>query len=120
MFDIGFLELVLLAIIAMVVIGPERLPKAARTVGQTIGKVRRFFVSMQHQLDQEVRLDEINRKIMEQTEGQDFTNTISFNPDAKDSSESDNTESEKATDTIAKTEAKPDTATVDTHESGKS
>jgi sec-independent protein translocase protein TatB len=119
MFDVGFLELVLLAIIAMVVIGPERLPKAARTVGQTVGKVRRFFVSMQHQLDQEVRLDEINRKIMEQTQGQEFTNNISFNPEAKDDSDSKPLESDSSAST-ASADPKPDTPSVDTHESGKS
>ena len=67
MFDIGFLELLLVAIIAMVVIGPERLPGAARTVGQTIGKVRRFFNNIQRQIEQEVRLDELNKKIMTET-----------------------------------------------------
>ncbi|AJQ93110.1 Sec-independent protein translocase protein TatB [Gynuella sunshinyii] len=67
MFDIGFLELLLLAIIAMVVIGPERLPGAARSVGQTIGKVRRFFNSIQNQIEQEIRLEELNKKIMAET-----------------------------------------------------
>ncbi|WP_428241366.1 Sec-independent protein translocase protein TatB [Gynuella sp.] len=67
MFDIGFLELLLLAIIAMVVIGPERLPGAARSVGQTIGKMRRFFNSIQNQIEQEIRLEELNKKIMAET-----------------------------------------------------
>ena len=67
MFDIGFLELLLVAIIAMVVIGPERLPGAARSVGQTIGKMRRFFNNIQRQIEQEVRLEELNKKIMAET-----------------------------------------------------
>ena len=74
MFDIGFLELLVLAIIALVVIGPERLPSAARTAGRTVGKVRRFFSAMQQQLDQEIRLEELNKKIMDQTQGQTFAN----------------------------------------------
>ena len=71
MFDIGFTELMLLAVIGMVVIGPERLPGVARTLGRTVGKARRF---MQNQLEQEVRLDELNKKIMAETKGQTFKN----------------------------------------------
>lgn len=74
MFDIGFTELMLLAVIGMVVIGPERLPGVARTLGRTIGKARRFMTGLQSQLEQEVRLDELNKKIMAETKGQTFKN----------------------------------------------
>lgn len=72
MFDIGFTELLVLAIIGMVVIGPERLPGAARTVGRTVGQLRRFLSNLQNQLEQEVKMDELNKKIMEETKGQTF------------------------------------------------
>lgn len=74
MFDIGFTELLVLAIIGMVVIGPERLPGAARTVGRTVGQLRRFLSNLQNQLEQEVKMDELNKKIMEETKGQTFRN----------------------------------------------
>lgn len=74
MFDIGFTELMLLAVIGMVVIGPERLPGVARTLGRTVGKARRFMTGLQNQLEQEVRLDELNKKIMAETKGQTFKN----------------------------------------------
>lgn len=64
MFDIGFTELLMLAIIGMVVIGPERLPTAARSIGRTLGQLRRYMTTLQNQIEQEVKLDELNKKIM--------------------------------------------------------
>lgn len=72
MSGIGMLELLAIFVIALVVIGPEKLPSTVRTVGKTIGQVKRFFNTMQSQLDQQVRLEELNQKIMKQTEGQTF------------------------------------------------
>lgn len=74
MFDIGFTELLLLAIIGIVVIGPERLPGVARTIGRTLGQLRRYMSNLQNQLEQEVKLDELNKKIMAETKGQTFRN----------------------------------------------
>ncbi len=73
MFDIGFAELVVLAVIAMVVVGPERLPGVIRTVGKTVGQARRFMTGLQNQIEQEIKLDELNKKIMAETKGMDFT-----------------------------------------------
>lgn len=63
MFDIGFVEMLVIAIVGMVVIGPERLPGVARGVGRAIGQLRRFLKSLQRQLEQEVRLDELKRSV---------------------------------------------------------
>lgn len=68
MFDIGFAELLVLTVIAMVVIGPERLPSVMRSVGKTVGQARRFLTNIQNQIEQEVKLDELNKKIMAQEE----------------------------------------------------
>lgn len=78
MFDIGFLELLVLAIIALVFIGPERLPGVARTVGGTIGKAKRFINGIQHQIDHEIRLDELNKKIQAETKDKIFGNNDDF------------------------------------------
>lgn len=63
MFDVGFTELVLLALIGMVVIGPERLPGVARTVGRGLGQAKRAMHKFQRQLEDEVRLDDNDRPV---------------------------------------------------------
>ncbi len=54
MFDVGFSELLLLAVIALVVLGPEKLPHAARMAGAWVGRIRRMIVSVQADIENEV------------------------------------------------------------------
>jgi len=63
MFDIGFLELVLIGVLALLVLGPERLPHAARTVGQWVGKAKRMASNLTDELDRQVKVDELQKKI---------------------------------------------------------
>lgn len=63
MFDIGFLELMVVGILGLLVLGPERLPKAARTVGLFIGKIRRTMGNIQDDLERQVRTDELKEKL---------------------------------------------------------
>ena len=63
MFDIGFLELVLIGILALLVLGPERLPHAARTMGQWVGKAKRMASNLTDELDRQVKIDELQKKI---------------------------------------------------------
>lgn len=63
MFDIGFLELMVVGILGLLVLGPERLPKAARTVGLFIGKIRRTMGNIQDDLERQVRTDELKDKL---------------------------------------------------------
>ncbi|MEN9464250.1 MAG: twin-arginine translocase subunit TatB [Pseudomonadota bacterium] len=63
MFDIGFSELLLIAVLALIVLGPERLPKAARTVGLLVGKIKRSINSMQEELERQVRTEELKEKL---------------------------------------------------------
>lgn len=63
MFDIGFSELLLVAVIALLVLGPERLPKAARTVGLVIGKIKRSISGLQEELERQVRAEELKEKL---------------------------------------------------------
>ncbi|KAF0804727.1 Sec-independent protein translocase TatB [Alcanivorax xiamenensis] len=53
MFDVGFSELLLIFVIALVVLGPERLPKAARTLGYWIGRARSTFNNLRNELERE-------------------------------------------------------------------
>lgn len=66
MFDIGFSELVLVAIVALIVIGPEKLPAVARTVGYWIGKTRRFVASVQDDLNREINKSEELKRLLEE------------------------------------------------------
>ena len=62
MFDIGFSELAVVAIVALLVIGPERLPGVARTVGKWVGAARRFVNNVQAEINAEVnKADELKR-----------------------------------------------------------
>jgi sec-independent protein translocase protein TatB len=62
-FDIGFLELMVVGILGLLILGPERLPVAARTVGLFIGKIRRTMSNIQDDLERKVRTDELKEKL---------------------------------------------------------
>jgi len=59
MFDVGFSEVVIIAIIALVILGPERLPKVARTIGFWVGKARRMVADVKTDIDREMRESEL-------------------------------------------------------------
>jgi len=61
MFDVGFSELVLLFIIGLLILGPERLPRVASQIGRWIGRARRTANQLRHQLEREIALDDIRR-----------------------------------------------------------
>lgn len=63
MFDIGFWELTLLAVIALIVLGPERLPVVARTTGKWIGRAKGYVRGLTSELEREVNADEIRQQI---------------------------------------------------------
>ncbi len=63
MFDVGFSELVLLAIVALVVLGPEKLPHAARIIGAWVGRIRRTVGNMQAEIEREVAAQEIKSRL---------------------------------------------------------
>lgn len=64
MFDVGFWELMLIGVVALVVIGPERLPGLARTAGKWLGKGKRFLSDVKADIDQEIKAEEL-KKIIE-------------------------------------------------------
>jgi len=63
MFDIGFTELLLVAIVALLVLGPERLPQALRTLGLWIGRMRRSFNAVRDEIEREIGMDDIRRQL---------------------------------------------------------
>lgn len=68
MFDIGFWELAVIMIVALLVIGPERLPGLARKAGYWLGRGRRFVQSVKADIDREIAADELRRVLKEQSE----------------------------------------------------
>jgi sec-independent protein translocase protein TatB len=68
MFDIGFSELVVIGVVALVVIGPERLPKTARTVGHLFGRLQRYVNDVKADINREMELDEL-RKLKSEMQG---------------------------------------------------
>lgn len=70
MFDFGFLELITIGVVALVVIGPERLPKVARTAGLLYGRMQRYVSSVKSDISNEIQLDEMRRL------GQDFKASV--------------------------------------------
>jgi sec-independent protein translocase protein TatB len=90
MFDIGFPELVIVSVVALLVIGPEKLPEAIRTMSLWLGRVQRSFASIRREIESEIGADEIrqqlhNENIMKELEetkntlqqaGQDVRTTI--------------------------------------------
>jgi len=66
MFDVGFWEILLILVLALVVIGPERLPGAARTIGLWVGKSRRFIEGVKSDVEQEFDVSEFKRVIHNQ------------------------------------------------------
>jgi sec-independent protein translocase protein TatB len=73
MFDIGFSELMVIAVVALIVIGPERLPKVARTVGLLFGRMQRYVNDVKADINREMALDEL-RKL--QANIQDTANSL--------------------------------------------
>ncbi len=65
MFDIGFWELGLISVVALLVVGPERLPSLARTIGLWLGKARGMLTSIKDEIDREVKIDEIKKATQE-------------------------------------------------------
>ncbi|MBE9563094.1 MAG: twin-arginine translocase subunit TatB [Proteobacteria bacterium] len=63
MFDIGFWEICLIGVIALLVIGPEKLPRAARTTGLWVGRMRSFITTMKQDVDRELKLQEMQEAI---------------------------------------------------------
>ncbi len=97
MFDMGFTELMLIGIVALVVIGPERLPGVARTAGKYFGRLKRFMTTIRADVEQELRADELRAILADQQKelntikdsisgaGKDFEKDINAFSEAADS-----------------------------------
>ncbi|NEX21411.1 twin-arginine translocase subunit TatB [Thiorhodococcus mannitoliphagus] len=67
MFDVGFQELLLIGVVALIVVGPERLPKLARTAGMWVGRARRTLSSVKQEIDRELKAEELKQVLERQS-----------------------------------------------------
>ncbi|EKT4523835.1 twin-arginine translocase subunit TatB [Pseudomonas putida] len=70
MFEVGFTELLLVGIVALLVLGPERLPVAARTVGRGLGQARRAMQALRAQVEREIDLPPLDSQPLQRLEQQ--------------------------------------------------
>jgi sec-independent protein translocase protein TatB len=61
MFDIGFSELLVIGLVALIVIGPEKLPRMARTVGHLAGRLQRYVADVKSDINREIELEELKK-----------------------------------------------------------
>ena len=61
MFDVGFSELVVIGVVALIVVGPERLPKVARTAGVLLARLQRYVNGVKADINREIQLDELKK-----------------------------------------------------------
>ena len=98
MFDIGFSELLVIGVVALIVIGPEKLPRLARTLGHLAGKLQRYVSDVKADINREIELEDLKkmRDSMQQA-ASDFQSSVT--------SEVSKTEAElsKATEDLNKT-----------------
>jgi sec-independent protein translocase protein TatB len=77
MFDIGFAEMMVIAIVALIVIGPQRLPKAARTLGAFFGRMQRYVADVKADVEREMELEELRKfKSNVEESARDFQTTV--------------------------------------------
>ena len=79
MFDIGFPELLVISVVALLVIGPEKLPETIRTISLWIGRIQRSFTNIRREIENEIGADEIRQQLHNETimkEIEDAKNTM--------------------------------------------
>lgn len=75
MFDIGFPELLLISVVALLVIGPEKLPDTIRTVSLWVGRIQRSFRNLKREIETEIGADEIRSQLHNESIMQDLEAT---------------------------------------------
>lgn len=82
-FDIGFIELCILLVVGLMVLGPDKLPVAARQLSKWFGGIRRHVNSFTSEMNRELEMDELRREIEAQkSQMNQVTNVSQFNNDA--------------------------------------
>ena len=82
MFDVGFSELIMIGLVSLLVIGPERLPKVARIAGFWLGKTRNMVASVKAEVKQELHAEELRQIVKEQADLHEFHAAINETTEA--------------------------------------
>jgi sec-independent protein translocase protein TatB len=90
MFDIGFWELLLIAIVALVVVGPERLPKFIRVTGLWVGRANASIRSIRNDISRELREEELKQTLNKTVDLSDLDKSIHNTPTQKESTKDSN------------------------------
>lgn len=85
MFDIGFGEILVILVILLIVVGPERLPEVSRTTALWIRKARRFVSQVKQEVEEELRAEELRQSLKEKKDLLDLDETVSKTPPPKPS-----------------------------------
>jgi sec-independent protein translocase protein TatB len=99
MFDIGFWELMLIALVALIVVGPERLPKLVRVTGLWIGRANASVQSIRNEISRELRAEELKQALNKTVDTSDINKIMDVGAKSESKSEA---ESEADTATSAK------------------
>lgn len=83
MFDIGFPELLIVSIVALLVVGPDRLPGAIRSMSLWVGRFRRSFAKIKREIEQEIGADEIRSQLYNESIMEDLEKTKDVFEDLK-------------------------------------
>jgi sec-independent protein translocase protein TatB len=121
MFDIGFLELLVIAVISLIVMGPERLPQALRTFALWFGRIKQQFRSVRAELEDEIGIDDVRRQLHNENILKDLedaknniTDTMNSNSPEADQTENNKSEKNSASDKAPS----PDDYQTDKNQSG--
>lgn len=124
MFSIGFTELLLIAVVTLLVVGPEKLPETVRAITIQLSKIKRFWQNAKREVEREVGMDEIRREIhnaqvmehLERAQKMNFKNMEEFGDTGleKDSTKQEKPKSEPTAD--ESNEPAPDTDNNTIHE----
>ena len=89
MFDIGFSELVMIGLVSLIVIGPERLPKVARIVGFWLGKSRAMIANVKSEIQYELHQEELRQLINDQVNLTELNSTLEETIDSLEETKKD-------------------------------
>ena len=78
MFDIAFSELIVIGVVALIVIGPDKLPKVARTAGHLFGRAQRYVSDIKSDINQELRLEEMKKLQDEILQNTQYDETVKY------------------------------------------
>ncbi len=113
MFDSGFLELLVVTIIALIVVGPERLPGIARKVGEMVGKARAFVATTKADIEKEIEASEMKDMLSQQKEQIDELRDMMAST-KQSLNESTETLKSSVTDVVAEAKSDPSSSTTET------